>query len=77
MEKTKFEIELARANGTLDAEYVARVHDLLRIRYSLDAELAIHRQRDEKPDEFAAYYAYCEECKRTARAEVYGEGAMA
>ena len=26
-------------------------------------EFAILRQRDEKPEEYAAYYAYCEQCK--------------
>jgi hypothetical protein len=35
----------------------------IRKRYSISQEFAILRQRDEKLEEYAAYYAYCEECK--------------
>ena len=35
----------------------------IRERYTESQEFAILRQRDEKPDEFAEYYDYCEECK--------------
>ena len=70
---TKSERTLAQKNGTLDALYAARVHALMRTRYRLSAELAILRQRDEKPEEFAAYHDFAESCKRTARAEIYGE----
>ena len=42
-----------------------KIEKLIRERYSLSAELAILRQRDEKPDEFKAYNAYAEECKAT------------
>lgn len=50
--------------------YEERVVQLIRERYDLDAELALLRQRDTKPDEFAEYNAYCEECKRKAKEEV-------
>ena len=53
-----------------DAEYSERVNALIRERYSESAELSILRQRDEKPSEFAEYYAYCEECKKRAKAEL-------
>lgn len=36
-----------------------KIHEI----YDIDAELAIQRQKDEKPEEYAKYYAYCEECK--------------
>lgn len=49
------------------AEYAEEVSRLIRERYSLDAELAILRQRDSKPQEFAAYNAYAEQCKSSAR----------
>lgn len=49
--------------------YENRVVDLLRIKYSLNQELAILRQRDDKPEEFAAYSAYAEQCKATAKTE--------
>lgn len=35
----------------------------IRKRYTISQEFAILRQRDEKPEEYAAYYAYCEDCK--------------
>lgn len=35
----------------------------IRKRYSVSQEFAILRQRDEKPEEYAQYYAYCEQCK--------------
>ena len=43
--------------------YDEAVDTEIRKRYSASAEFAILRQRDEKPEEYAAYYAYCEECK--------------
>lgn len=50
--------------------YEERVVELIRERYDIDAELAILRQRDSKPLEFAEYNAYCEECKQRAKEEV-------
>ena len=44
-------------------DYSEAVDSKIRERYSTSQEFAILRQRDEKPDEYAAYYAYCEECK--------------
>lgn len=35
----------------------------IRKKYSISQEFAILRQRDEKPDEYSEYFAYCEECK--------------
>jgi hypothetical protein len=69
------EKKLAELNGVIDSLYAEKVNALIRKKYSIGAELSIQRQRDEKPDEFAEYYAYCEECKRLARIEVYGEEA--
>ncbi len=61
------EEELARVT---QERYEQRVEQLIRARYSLSAELAILRQRDSKPEEFAAYNAYAEQCKATAKAEL-------
>ena len=63
--------ELVLMNISKDKLYGARVSELIREKYSLDAELAILRQRDEKPDEYQAYFAFCEECKAKAKAEIY------
>jgi hypothetical protein len=42
----------------------------IRERYTIDQELAILRQRDTKPQEFAEYNAYVENCKAQAKEEV-------
>lgn len=49
--------------------YEQRVVELIREKYTLDAELAIQRQRNEKVEDFQEYYEYCEECKRRAKEE--------
>lgn len=49
--------------------YEERVEQLIREKYSSNQEFAIQRQRETKPDEFAEYFAYCEECKATAKNE--------
>ena len=50
--------------------YEQRVQQSIRERYSVDDELAILRQRDTKPDEFAAYYEYAEQCKAPAKKQM-------
>ena len=57
------EKRLIRLNGTQSADYSACVDKRIRERYSISAELAILRQRDTKPEEFAAYNAYVEAVK--------------
>lgn len=64
------EIELAKLNGTQKWHYPTLVTEKIRKRYTIDEELAILRQRDEKPEEFAEYNAYAEQCKRDARVEL-------
>ena len=49
------------------ASYGELVEQLIRRKYTVSAELAILRQRDEKPDEFTAYNAYAEQCKAEAK----------
>lgn len=50
--------------------YPNRVSELIRKRYSINDELAILRQRDEKQSEYQEYFAYCEECKSNAKNEL-------
>lgn len=59
--------ELAEIKTTID--YPQLVESKIRIRYSMSAELAILRQRDTKPEEFAEYNAFCELCKAEAKTE--------
>ena len=40
-----------------------KISALIREKYSQDAEFAILRQKDSKPEEYIEYNAYCEECK--------------
>lgn len=47
----------------LNTSYDDAVDAEIRKRYTVSQEFALLRQRDEKPEEYAAYYAYCEECK--------------
>lgn len=60
--------EIARIKMTID--YPNLVEYNIRKKYSLSAELAILRQRDTKPDEFAEYNAFCEQCKAQAKTEL-------
>lgn len=60
--------ELARIKTTID--YPQLVEYNIRKKYSLSAELAILRQRDTKPEEFAEYNAFCELCKAEAKTEL-------
>lgn len=47
--------------------YSEKVVSLIRQRYSIDEELAIHRQKDEKPTEWQEYYDFCEWCKKESK----------
>ena len=50
-------------------KYESEVNALIREKYTLSQELATLRQRDTKPEEYAEYNAYCEECKAQAKAK--------
>lgn len=59
MERMAAEMPTMSYDEAVDAE--------IRKRYSMSQEFAILRQRDEKPAEYAEYFAYCEECKRRVK----------
>ena len=61
------EVAVAEIPDYSAAQYSAKVSDLIRARYDVNAELAILRQRDTKPEEFAAYNAFAESCKADAK----------
>ena len=48
-------------------EYENKVVALIRQKYNVNQELAILRQRDTKPEEFAEYNEYVEQCKREVK----------
>lgn len=60
----------ARKRKENEFEYENKIIDKIRHKYSINQELAILRQRDTKPKEFAEYNDYVEQCK----AEVKSEG---
>ena len=68
-------LRLAKKNREADSLsweqlYEGLIIKKIRERYTLNQELAILRQRDTKPQEFAAYNAYVEECKAEVKAEM-------
>lgn len=65
--------ELSEIKTTID--YPQLVENKIRTKYSVSAELAILRQRDTKPEEFAEYNAFCELCKAEAKTELNIKGA--
>lgn len=60
--------DLAKIKTTID--YPQLVENKIRTKYSVSAELAILRQRDTKPEEFAEYNSFCELCKAEAKTEL-------
>ena len=65
-EPTAVELEQMKKNEEQywqTVPYAEAVDAEIRKRYSISQEFAILRQKDEKPEEYAEYYAYCEQCK--------------
>lgn len=56
--------------GSFDELYESIIVRKIREKYTVNQELAIIRQRDTKPDEFAAYNAFVEQCKADAKREI-------
>ena len=61
-------LKLARKNKDISPEswerlYKTEIQRRIRKRYSPDDEFAILRQKEDKPEEFADYNAYVEQCK--------------
>ena len=68
---TEEEIEEAKKHEIPMPSYDELVDYEIRKKYSASQEFAILRQKDEKPEEYAEYYAYCEECKAYVKSIVY------
>lgn len=67
----KMEIEQKQTETEIPYEETLSYGELanlfIRERYTLSEELAIIRQKTEKPDEYTEYFTYCEECKERAK----------
>ena len=59
--------ELSATEEVIVLSYKERVINRIRAVYSVDDELAILRQRDTKPEEFAEYNAFVEQIKAEER----------
>jgi hypothetical protein len=64
MKYTKRQVILAYKNGVLSKLRKQLIVSEIRKEYDADDELAILRQREEKPTEYAAYNSYVEGCKK-------------
>ena len=60
----------ARKQKQDNDEYENKVVALIRQKYNVNQELAILRQRDTKPEEFAEYNEYVEQCKEQVKNEL-------
>ena len=69
------EQEAAEREYWASVDYAEAVNSKIRERYTDSHEFAILRQRDEKPEEYAEYYSYCEECKEYVKSQIakYGK----
>ena len=68
-------LKLARKNREAKPEsweklYEAEIIRRIRNRYTVNQELAILRQRDTKPEEFAEYNDFVEKCKKEIKEEL-------
>lgn len=57
----------ARKQKQDNDEYENKIVALIRKKYNINQELAILRQRDTKPEEFAEYNDYVEQCKKQVK----------
>lgn len=58
---------ITEASFVYGSNYDENVAAAVALRYSFADELALQRQRDSKPDDFAEYNDFCEACKAVAR----------
>ena len=57
-------------NGIIADLKDGAIEQLVSLRYTNGAEKALVRQRDRKPEEFAAYDSYCEACKHAVKRRI-------
>lgn len=64
MKYSKAAVRLAAKNGVLPRLRKQMIVHEVRKKYDSDDELAVLRQANSKPEEYAEYNAYAEECKK-------------
>ena len=65
MKYTKQTVLLAHKNGVLPRLRKQMIVAEIRKRYDADAEIAVLRQAQTKPDEYDEYNTFVENCKKT------------
>lgn len=70
---TEQQRKMMELTNTQEKIYAQRISELVRAKYSVDDELAIQRQREEKQEDFNEYYEFVENCKKQAYREIYKE----
>lgn len=66
-EKLQKKVDMTKGTDLAPRVYSELVEHLIEQRYNVKQEIAINRQRDEKPTQFQEYNAYCEQCKIEAK----------
>ena len=64
MKYSKSAVRLAAKNGVLSRLRKQMIVHEVRKKYDADDEIAVLRQVNAKPEEYAEYNAYAEECKK-------------
>lgn len=54
----------------IEEQYKQRIVDYIRLKYSINDEISLLRQRESKADEFQQYNLYVEECKLIAKQDM-------
>ena len=79
-EETEDEIKIVWQDNEAEywqaVDYGEAVNAEIRKEYSESDEFAILRQKDEKPEEYAEYFAYCEKCKAFVKEKVANVGGV-
>ena len=60
---SRTEIKLAKLNNAIDDLRKSYIITAIRAKYDVNDEMAILRQKDTKPNEYATYNAYIEQIK--------------
>ena len=73
---TKRQVKLAVLNGTLDELIEQEAVKRIRMRYTINKELSIHRKKDENPEKYAEMCKYIEACVNAVKAEILNLGGV-
>lgn len=66
-EKLAKKVKMTKGTQYAPRVYGELVEHFIEQRYNIKQEIAINRQRDEKPTQWQEYNSYCEECKTEAK----------